>query len=56
MFVRTELHCTAAARFWDLRQNRSETTVERTETALPVGCPEINDRLKEPSFLFARRN
>jgi len=56
LFVRTELHCTAAARFWDLRQQRSEATVERTETALPVGWPEINDRLKEPSFLFGRRN
>ena len=56
LFVRTELHCTAAARFWDLRQQRSEATVERTETDLSVGWPEINDRLKEPSFLFTRRN
>ena len=56
LFVLTELRCTAAARFWDFRQQRSEATVERTETDLPVGWPEINDRLKEPSCLFTRRN
>lgn len=56
LFVRTELHCTAAVRFWDLQQQRSEATVERTETDLPVGWPKINYRLKEPSFLFTRRN
>ena len=56
LFVRTELHCNAAARFWDWRQQRSEATVGRTETDLPVGWPEINNRLKEPSSLFTRRN
>ena len=55
-FVRTELHRAAVARFWDWRQEGSGATVEWTETDRPVSWPEINERLKEPTFVFTRRD
>ena len=56
VFVRTELHRIAVARFWDWRQKEGGATAEWTETDRPVGCLEINERLKEPTFVFTRRD
>jgi quinol monooxygenase YgiN len=55
-FVRTELHRTAVAKFWDWRQEGGGATVEWTETDRPVVWQEINERLKEPTFVFTRRD
>jgi len=53
-FVRSELHRTAVARFWDWRQEDGGATVEWTETDRPVSWRDINERLKEPNFVFTR--
>ncbi len=55
-FVRTEPHKTAVARFWDWRAEGGGATSEWTGPDVKVTWADVDERLKEPTFRYTRRD